>query len=109
VRDAAGAWRYPAALAEAAFHLSAAALFAVLLLKGRMRGQLFHLYLIGYGVFRFVSEYWRETPRIAGAFSPYQALSLVVAVFGVWKYCERRASGILPTGGAAGGAAAGER
>lgn len=108
VRDAAGAWRYPAALTEAAFHLNAAGLFAALLWTGRLRGQLFHVYLIGYGVFRFASEYWRDTPRIAGAFSPYQALALAVFVFGVWKYWERRTLRILTAGGAAGGAAVGK-
>jgi phosphatidylglycerol:prolipoprotein diacylglycerol transferase len=90
VCDAAGVARWPAAQAEGIFN--AAALVAVLILRRRQLwpGQHFHLYLVAYGFFRFAHEFLRETPRLLGATSGYQAAALAVAALGVWGFVRRR-------------------
>jgi phosphatidylglycerol:prolipoprotein diacylglycerol transferase len=96
VTDAAGVARWPAAQAEFAFN--ALALIAVLLLRRRqvLAGQYFHLYLIAYGLFRFVHEFWRDTPRVAGLFSGYHLLALMLLVLGGARFIQRRNQGTAP-------------
>ena len=54
-----------------------------------MRGQHFHLYLIGYGAFRFAHEWMRATPKIAGVISGYQFAALACVALGVWGFRRR--------------------
>jgi phosphatidylglycerol:prolipoprotein diacylglycerol transferase len=54
-----------------------------------MRGQHFHLYLIGYGAFRFAHEWMRATPKIAGVISSYQLAALACGALGVWGFRRR--------------------
>ena len=54
-----------------------------------MRGQHFHLYLIGYGAFRFAHEWMRVTPKIAGMISGYQLAALACVALGVWGFRRR--------------------
>lgn len=92
LRDSAGILRWPAVPVEIAFNLVA---FAGCLLLRRCRllpGQHFHLYLMGYGIFRFAHEFLRATPRIAGPFSGYQFAALAVAGFGAICFYRRRGS-----------------
>lgn len=102
-QDASGAFRFPVALTEAGFHLLAAATLAILASTGRFRGQLFHIYLIAYGLFRFATEFLRETPRIDDRITTYQILAMGIVLFAGWRYWKRRPSRILPAGGATGG------
>lgn len=81
--------RWPAVPVEIGFNL-VALLAALALRKARLLpGQHFHLYLIGYGLFRFAHEFLRDTPRLLGAFSGYHFLALAVATLGVWRFCQR--------------------
>jgi len=118
VNDAHGVDRWPAAQAELVFN--ALALVVILLLRGRARhsvraardsgnvgahgvtrptndsvfaGQLFHIYLIGYGLFRFVHEFWRETPQILGPLSGYQIAALALVILGTVGFVRRRTVG----------------
>ena len=61
-----------------------------------LAGQHFHLYLIAYGLFRFVHEFWRATPRVLGPFTGYQFAALAVAGLGIWGFNKRRASSASP-------------
>src|SRR5207237_4450983 len=81
--------RYPVALVEVAFHLAFVAIACILHRRGLLRGQLFHVYLISYGVFRFIHEFFRDTPRPWGGVSTYQVLAIVVVLFGVWRFRVR--------------------
>src|SRR5262245_10708267 len=56
VNDAHGVARWPAAQAELIFNVLALAALLFLRTRKMWPGQLFHLYLIGYGSFRFVHE-----------------------------------------------------
>jgi phosphatidylglycerol:prolipoprotein diacylglycerol transferase len=91
VNDAHGVARWPASQVESLFNLLA--LGAVLLLRWRrvLPNQHFHLYLIAYGVFRFVHEFWRDTPAVLGSLSGYQITSLLLVVLGAVGFWRRRA------------------
>ena len=91
--DAAGIPRWPAVPVEMAFNLLALTLFWVLRRKRLLAGQHFHLYLIGYGLFRFFHEFERDTPRFLPAnhgWSGYQILALGVFAFGALAFQRRR-------------------
>jgi phosphatidylglycerol:prolipoprotein diacylglycerol transferase len=90
VNDIHGVPRWPAAQVELLFN--ALALGVVLLLRWRkiLPGQHFHLYLIAYGVFRFVHEFWRETPAILGPLTGYQIAAVAMVLLGVVRFISRR-------------------
>jgi phosphatidylglycerol:prolipoprotein diacylglycerol transferase len=97
MNDAAGVARWPAALVELFFN---GLMFgAILLMRWRkiFPGQHFHIYLIAYGVFRFLHEFLRATPQVLGPLSGYQIASLgivALGIFGFWRRAiERRSSG----------------
>lgn len=90
LRDAEGTARWPAVPAEIGFNLIALAIFLLLRRAKRLPGQHFHLYLIGYGLFRFGHEFLRGTPRISHGFSGYQAAALACVALGAWGFARRR-------------------
>jgi len=92
VMDVHGIARCPAAQVELTFN--GLALAAILWLRWRRKwpGQLFHLYLITYGAFRFVHEFWRETPSILGPLSGYQIAALGVLALGAAGFIVRQRS-----------------
>ena len=86
LRDASGSERWPAVPVEIMFNAVALGAIVFLRRQGRCRGQLFHLYLVSYGLFRFAHEFVRDTPRMIGPVSGYQFIALGVAVFGAMAY-----------------------
>jgi phosphatidylglycerol---prolipoprotein diacylglyceryl transferase len=92
LRDADGVPRWPAVPVEIAFNLLAFVTFLFLRRRKTLAGQHFHVYLIGYGLFRFGHEFLRATPRIAGVFSGYHLAALTVALFGGICFVRRRGS-----------------
>lgn len=89
VRDAHGVPRWPSVPVEIIFNLITWCVLLVLHRLGRQRGQLFHIYLMAYGSFRFVHEFLRGTPRVTGIWSGYHAAAAAVFVLGLWGYCRR--------------------
>ncbi len=89
INDAQGVARWPAVPLE--FLFNALMLGVILLLRwGRIApGQLFHIYLMAYGIFRFFHEFMRDTPQIIGPFSGYQFAALGVAVLGAVGFVLR--------------------
>ena len=59
VADGRGGHYYPAAISELIFNVIALSVFVWMVRRRRQTGQLFHLYLIAYGLFRFVHEFVR--------------------------------------------------
>jgi hypothetical protein len=59
-------------------------------LRGSLTGQHFHLYLIGYGLFRFGHEFLRATPRLGFGITGYQVAALAVVGLGVLGFIRRR-------------------
>ena len=90
IADVHGVQRWPSVPVE--FLFNAIMLGVVLLFRwGRIApGQLFHIYLIAYGIFRFFHEFLRDTPAIAGPLSGYQIAALGVAAVGVIGYIQRK-------------------
>ncbi len=77
-----GVARFPAAPLELVFHLLLAAVLFLLERRRVLFGRLFSLYLVVYGVFRFVTEFWRVTPKVGAGCSVYQAFAVVLVVVG---------------------------
>jgi len=91
LHDAIGVPRFPVVPAEIIFNLVFAALAWQLHRRGKLHNQLFHIYLIAYGLFRLISEHWRDTPRIGFGVSTYQLLAGLVLIFGAWRWRQRSA------------------
>jgi phosphatidylglycerol:prolipoprotein diacylglycerol transferase len=89
LKDSEGESRWPAVPVELAFNALAFSLFLIFRRRQILSGQHFHLYLIGYGSFRFVHEFVRATPRLLGTFSGYHFAALSVALFGLICFVHR--------------------
>jgi len=99
LRDAHGIARWPAVPVEMGFNLLAVAVFLVLRWRRILPGQHFHLYLMAYGVFRFLHEPLRNTPGIWGNTTGYQAAALAVAAVGAigfWRRAKAAPLGSCP-------------
>lgn len=59
--------------------------------RGLQTGQHFHLYLIAYGIFRFLHEFLRATPKPLFGTSGYQWIALATAAAAVIAYRKRAA------------------
>jgi phosphatidylglycerol---prolipoprotein diacylglyceryl transferase len=84
-----GVPRVPIAPMELLFHAGLFALFLHLRRHVELRGKLFALYLVVYGVFRFATEPLRETPKPLSGFSVYQLLALALIGAGAWSLLRR--------------------
>lgn len=100
-----GIARWPAAPVEGIFNAVFLAWALVATRQGWQIGQRFHIYLMAYGLFRFAHEFLRDEPRVAGPFTAYHGIALLVGAFGLVRYLQRRAAGrpSLAAGAARGG------
>ncbi len=81
--DDQGVLRHPAQLYELFFQLAMGAVLVFLLRRNKMRGRLFALYLVVYGLFRFATELVRDTPVMPSwGVSRYQLLALAMIALG---------------------------
>jgi phosphatidylglycerol---prolipoprotein diacylglyceryl transferase len=94
--DQRGVARWPAVPLEMLFNAVSIGVFLALRRNGLLAGQHFHLYLIGYGIFRFAHEFARETPRIALGMTGYQVAAAAVLLLGVVRYWQRRQASMQP-------------
>ncbi|MEP4079085.1 prolipoprotein diacylglyceryl transferase [Haloferula sp.] len=81
---------WPAVQVEIAFQIIALATILVLRHRKRFPGQLFHLYLIAYGLFRFAHEFFRDTPKPFLGLSGYQIISLLIVALASASYVKRK-------------------
>jgi phosphatidylglycerol:prolipoprotein diacylglycerol transferase len=96
LRDAHGMARWPAVPAEIAMNAVSLATLASMRAARLLPGQLFHLYLIAYGIFRFLHELFRETPRVALGLTGYQFAALACIALGSWRFLQRRRDSTTP-------------
>jgi phosphatidylglycerol:prolipoprotein diacylglycerol transferase len=89
VQDASGQARWPAVPAELLFNLLALAAILWLRRANLLPGQHFHIYLIGYGAFRFLHEFLRDETRLLGPFTGYQIAALAVLILGIARFISR--------------------
>jgi len=87
--DHAGVARWPAVPVELAFNATMALVSGVCWRRGWLHGQVFHVYLIAYGAFRFFHEFIRDTPGLLGPLSGYQLLALGILGLGVVRFVQR--------------------
>lgn len=90
--DPDGKSRWPAVPAEMAFNVLALAAALIMGAKKILPGQHFHLYLMACGLFRFLHEFLRDTPRVGGLFSGYQVAALLVFLTGLVGFVRRQAA-----------------
>lgn len=90
VRDSSGIDRWPAVPVEMAFNLAAILAFVFLRKRRFLTGQHFHLYMMGYGLFRFGHEFLRADRSIAGRFTGYHFFALLLFIAGLIGFCKRR-------------------
>ena len=78
--------RHPTQFYEFGFHLSAAFVFAWMIRRRLLKGQLIKLYFISYFGYRFVTEFIRPEERIAAGLTAYQFAALTFAALfaGLW-------------------------
>jgi phosphatidylglycerol---prolipoprotein diacylglyceryl transferase len=74
--------RHPAPVYEMLFHWTMGFVLIALWRRQILFGRLFALYLVSYGVFRFCTEFLRETPKAYGDLSAYQLMSLLMILAG---------------------------
>lgn len=89
VTDVQGVTRWPSVQMEMLFNVIAIVAFTILRHRHKLSGQHFHLYLIAYGVFRFIHEFFRDTPRIFFGVSGYHIAALLVTGLGIWGFVKR--------------------
>ena len=77
-----GVLRHPAQLYEALFQVLAGYALLVLWRRQLLFGRLFALYLVAYGVFRFATEFIRDTAKPYAGLSAYQLMSVGMVVAG---------------------------
>lgn len=90
--DAGGVHRWPAVPLELAFNWVAGVVLIVLRRRRVFPGNLFHLYLMAYGVFRVAHEFVRNTPRVIGPFSGYAIAALLLIALGGIRFRQRLAA-----------------
>ena len=88
--DTQGVPRWPAVPLEILFNIIAVCGTILLSRQQRLTGQHFHLYLIGYGLFRFIHEFWRATPNMLRGLSGYQIAALLILAFALVRFQQRR-------------------
>ncbi len=81
---------WPAVPVEIAFQITALSTLISMNHRGICRGQRFHLYLIGYGIFRALHEFLRSTPKPFWGLSGYQILALATVVAAWAAFRARR-------------------
>lgn len=89
MRGVDGVMRYPTQLIEIIFQLAIGISFLVMVKRKILFGRLFSFYLIVYGVFRFLTEFIRDTPKSFGVLSGYQIISLVMIALGAAFFVKR--------------------
>lgn len=85
----ASGWQWPSVPVEIGFNLITWLTLIWMWKAGKGRNQLFHIYLIAYGGFRFIHEFVRITPKVILGLSGYQWIALLILLVGIIAYKKR--------------------
>jgi len=101
VTGADGLSRWPAVQIELGFNLLFVAAILPIVLQGEkkmglFKGQLFHLYLVSYGCFRFWHEFHRDTPAILEDFTGYHLGAAGLMALGIFRGWTRHRGNVKP-------------
>ena len=83
-------FHWPAVPVEIGFNAAAVAVFLWMEKRNIQTYQHFHLYLMGYGLFRFLHEFLRATPKPFFLLSGYQIIALMMIATGYTAWKKRR-------------------
>jgi len=89
VLESDGVHRYATLPAEMIFQLSFVVVAFLMRRAQVLVGQHFHLYLISYGAFRFLEEFFRQAPRIGAGLTGYHVLALMCICVGALGFSIR--------------------
>ncbi len=81
-----GFYRYPTQLYSSALNLMLFAVLFWLYPRRRFPGQVFSVYIIGYAVYRFVVEFFRDSLIMIGPLSLGQVYTFVLLLVGIGMY-----------------------
>jgi phosphatidylglycerol:prolipoprotein diacylglycerol transferase len=86
-----GIRRHPTQIYESLFHLTMALVLIAVIRRGALRTQRLKLYLIAYGVYRFLTEFIRPEPVYALGLTYFQwvALVMIAGLAMQWWYDAR--------------------
>jgi len=89
-----GGWVWPSVVVEFGFQLVMMVVLLSMKRAGVLKGQLFHIYLMCYGLFRFAHEYVRLTPKVflGELLSGYQLIALLIFGFGLIRFWQRQSN-----------------
>ncbi|MBO7666264.1 MAG: prolipoprotein diacylglyceryl transferase [Clostridia bacterium] len=80
--------RWPVREAELVFYAVLLAFFVIRTFKSKTNGELYPIYLMAYGVFRFVIEFFRESDHILGLFHISHLWAMLALIIGASVYFE---------------------
>ena len=86
---------HPIPLYEIAFHLTIGSTLVYLYRKGQFKGQLFAVFMVAYGTFRYASETLRVTEKAFFGLSAYQWFAAALILAGMVSYTARRPERLL--------------
>lgn len=81
---------HPIPVYEMIFHVAIGVTLVSLFRKRRFQGQLFAIFMMSYGSFRFVSEVLRATDKSFYGLSAYQWFALALILAGMASFAARR-------------------
>lgn len=87
-----GGFRVPTREAELLFYAVLLAFLAPRVIKGRSRGSIFPIFMIAYGAFRFVCEFFREAPAFPGIFHISHVWAAISFTLGLCIYVRMKRS-----------------
>lgn len=96
ITDAHGVARWPAVPFEFGFNFTMFIVGLILYRRRAFPGQLFHLYLIAYGIFRFAHEFARDIPPLIGPITGYQIAAIAIVLLGAVRYRQRTGTHSAP-------------
>lgn len=80
--------RWPVRETELVFYAVLLAFFVIRTFKNKTNGELYPIYLMAYGVFRFVIEFFRESDHILGLFHISHLWAMLALIIGASVYFE---------------------
>ncbi len=93
--DAHGVGHIPIQAMEGLFHVMCGLVFTFGLSRGWWVGRMFAVYMFSYGLYRFLTEFLRETPKVWEGFSVYQGFCVALMLAGAISYALKSKSTVV--------------
>ena len=80
--------RWPTRELEIVFYIILLSFLIKIIKEGKNKGQVYLIYVIAYGIFRFVEEFFRESTAALGVFHKAHLWALIALGLGIGFYAE---------------------